>query len=110
MRPDDQEFALAWDDALAEGVDGLLVEVHRRAVDGVDVPRTVAGERVDVREYSDVLLAKYIAAHRESWRSSSSKIEHAGTVSAGGELVVRIVDPAERIAGVDYPDDAEGAA
>jgi hypothetical protein len=56
IRKRDHVFAEAWADAYEEGSDALEDEAHRRAVDGVEKPVTVAGQREVMREYSDKLL------------------------------------------------------
>ncbi len=39
-------------------------ELYRRAVEGVDTPKTVAGQAVTVREFSDPLLMFYLKSHK----------------------------------------------
>ncbi len=55
-RAEDDNFAGLWEDALAESADLLEEEARRRAYTGVVTPKTIAGEAVNVREYSDTLL------------------------------------------------------
>jgi hypothetical protein len=65
-RQNDPEFATAWDEAVAEGVDRLEDEAHRRAVEGYN-PRPVyhKGKKVgEIREYSDSLLALLLKSRR----------------------------------------------
>jgi hypothetical protein len=64
MRHADPEFAKAWDEALAAGVDVLEREAYRRAVEGIDKPRAYKGEIMYYeREYSDTLLLRLLKAH-----------------------------------------------
>lgn len=60
----DAEFAKAWQEAEEESADRLEAEAWRRAHDGIPKPITVAGERVDVLEYSDALLTLLLKARR----------------------------------------------
>lgn len=63
-RREDEDFAVAWADIDAANVEELEVEARRRAVEGVVRPAAIAGERVDVREYSDQLLMFLLKARR----------------------------------------------
>jgi hypothetical protein len=65
-RQNDPEFATAWDEAVAEGVDRLEDEAHRRAVEGYN-PRPIyhKGKKVgEIREYSDSLLALLLKSRK----------------------------------------------
>ena len=65
-RKNDPQFAAAWDEAVAEGVDRLEDEAHRRAVEGYN-PRPVyhKGKKVgEIREYSDSLLGLLLKSRR----------------------------------------------
>lgn len=65
LRDKDENFARAWDGALEEAVDALVLEARRRAVDGVEQPVFYRGRQVGSRRvYSDRLLQFLIAAHR----------------------------------------------
>ncbi len=65
-REQDPVLAQAWDEALAEYVDGLEAEADRRAVEGVIKPLFYQGKRLkaEVREYSDTLLIFRLKALR----------------------------------------------
>lgn len=65
-REQDPALAQAWDEAVAEYVDGLEAEADRRAVEGVSKPLFYKGTRLkaDVREYSDTLLIFRLKALR----------------------------------------------
>jgi len=55
----------AWDEAVAEGIDRLEDEVHRRAVEGVDRPVYQGGVRVgEIKAYSDSLLTLLLKSRR----------------------------------------------
>jgi len=77
-RNTDKEFAAAWAEAEDTGIEVLEVEARRRAVDGITVPRTVAGERVDVTEYSDQLLIFLLKAKRPGVYRERFKHELSG--------------------------------
>lgn len=87
----DAEFSEAWDDAVEAGNDGLEDEARRRAVDGIDKPVTVAGEREVVKEYSDTLLTLMLKGRRRA--VYSDKVEHSGPNGAPiqHEITVRFV-------------------
>lgn len=64
-RKQDAQFAQAWQDALAEGVDAVELEAFRRGVVGVDEPIIHAGQVVGTRRaFSDGLLALVLEARR----------------------------------------------
>ena len=64
-RQRDPKFATAWDEAVAEGVDQLEDEAHRRAVEGVDRPVYQGGVRVgEIKTYSDSLLTLLLKSRR----------------------------------------------
>lgn len=72
----DPAFAAAWDDAIEQSVDRAVKELYRRAIDGVEKPVTVAGEREVIREYSDTLLIFLLKSHRRE--VYGDKVEHSG--------------------------------
>lgn len=64
------EFAQAWDAAIEEA-DGVIEdEAIRRAVEGIDKPVTVAGQREVVKVYSDTLLMFILKGHNPKWRDN----------------------------------------
>lgn len=73
-RHSDEEFAKAWDDALESGTDRLEDESFRRAHDGVNRPAFYQGQLICdplgqpiyIKEYSDTLMCKLLAARRPS--------------------------------------------
>lgn len=67
---DDEAFAEAQDDAFERGTDVFRDELRRRAVEGVEKPVTVAGEREVIREYSDRLLELELKRRDPSYRDS----------------------------------------
>ena len=79
-RDHDPGFAGRWDEAIAEGVDVLRATAWRLATGGITEPRTVAGERVDVKVYSERVLLRLLEAHDPMFRPGH-KLEHTGTVS-----------------------------
>lgn len=62
----------------------LQDEAYRRAVEGVDEPRTVAGGEKIVRVYSDRLLEKLLEAHVLAFRRNSEvelKAPNGGSIT-----------------------------
>lgn len=59
----DPVFKSEVDEALKTGIEHCESEVHRRAFEGNDVPKTIAGQRELVREYSDTLAIFLLKAH-----------------------------------------------
>jgi hypothetical protein len=68
----DDEFATAWDDAVAAGTQVLEDEALRRAVHGVDEPVFQKGEQVGtIRRYSDNLLMFLLKKRDPSYRENA---------------------------------------
>lgn len=92
-KENDAEFAVMWDDAVEAGNDGLEDEARRRAVDGIDKPVTIAGEREVVKEYSDTLLTLMLKGRRRA--VYSDKVDHTHGGMGGGpiqhEITVKFV-------------------
>lgn len=64
LRRDDGAFAMAWEAALDEAADALLLEARRRALEGVEQPVFHKGGQVGTRRvYSDRLLVFLLQAH-----------------------------------------------
>lgn len=91
-RARDVDFRAAWDEALAEGTDGILAEVHRRAVTGYLEPQTYQGILTGayIRKYSDPLLAILAKALLPKLFNPASKVE------LKGEVQVVELTPAEK--------------
>lgn len=80
-RQTDLEFASAFDDARACGLEVLKDEAHRRAYEGVDEPKFHQGEICGhVRRYSDTLLMFLIKQSDPSYREHF-QVDHG---NAGG--------------------------
>ena len=79
-RESDPEFAKALKDALDEGVENCEEELHRRAFEGTLVPKTVAGKREEIRQYSDVLAMFLLKAHKPEKYRDHHSIEHKGSI------------------------------
>jgi len=79
-RQKDLDFADTFADAKKCGVEILIDEAHRRAYEGIEEPKTVAGEKVMVQKYSDTLLMFLIKQADPSYREHF-RLEHdnAGT-------------------------------
>jgi hypothetical protein len=70
-RKEDPEFAKAWAAAIDIGADVLEQEVHRRAVEGADVPVIYQGEITAwYKQASDTLLMFLLKARRPQFRES----------------------------------------
>lgn len=86
-READAVFAVAWDDALAEGVDALESEALRRAQKGTLEPVFYQGEKVgSVRRYSDTLIIFLLKAHNPSRFTEMKKTELTGADGAPLQL------------------------
>lgn len=70
----DAAFAMAWDEAEQEALDGLEGEAWRRGVEGIDRPVTHQGKiTATYKEYSDRMLELLLKAHRpEKYRERVS--------------------------------------
>lgn len=69
VRQANPEFGRQWDEAVTEGIDTIEGEAFRRAVKGTLKPVYYRGMRVDtVREYSDRLLERILAAKKPEYR------------------------------------------
>lgn len=65
QRENDEEFAVAWDEAIDHYVDALEAEADRRAKEGTLKPVFFKGEQCgEIREYSDLLLIFRLKALR----------------------------------------------
>jgi uncharacterized protein YbjQ (UPF0145 family) len=86
----DAAYVERWKEADQVAVQALVDEAKRRAVDGVVTPKTVAGEAIDVIEYSDRLLEFLIKGRRPEIYGDRMKSEISGP--AGGPIQVSAVD------------------
>lgn len=77
IRDADEEFAELWADADDMARDKIRAELRRRAIEGIDKPITVAGEREVVKEYSDRLLERMASANLPEYRE---KVDHSHRV------------------------------
>jgi hypothetical protein len=115
-RQNDPEFATAWDEAVAEGVDRLEDEAHRRAVEGYN-PRPVyhKGKKVgEIREYSDSLLALLLKSRRPEVyargdRPPTQNVFLNMTLQEHNKRLERLGLPVPVIEG-DYEDDVNASA
>lgn len=83
----DPDYAVRFRDTKELAIQQLEDEAIRRAKDGIDRPITVAGERVDVKEFSDTLLIFMLKAMRPDVYRDRQSIEHTG---AGGKPLLDI--------------------
>lgn len=95
-RAADQEFARAWDAALALGTDALEDEAVRRAHEGTLKPVYQGGKKVGViREYSDTLLIFLLKGRRPEKYKDRAIVEHDVT----DRLAERLEAAAKRLNG-----------
>lgn len=85
-RDQDKTFADAWQTAYDRGTDLLEAEAQRRAIEGVEKPVTVAGEREVIRDFSDTLLIFLLKARRPERYRDNVRHEHTG--ADGGPVKV----------------------
>lgn len=112
LRQCDEDFAIAWADAIEEGTDVYEEEARRRSIDGVPRPLLFRGEQVgEVREYSDRLLELMLKARRPDVYRERVALETTARVSGASradralreavaedpELAARIDELAARI-------------
>jgi hypothetical protein len=114
-RQDDQEFAAAWKQAIAMGVDALELEARRRAMHGVERPvfhqGVVCGR---IREFSDTLMIFLLKSHRPGKFRDNVRHEHMGKGGKPIEQTVTVVVKRDRnffgrgpTAGTDAPPDTD---
>lgn len=86
LRDADQDFAGQWEQALEEGLEALVDEVRRRAVEGWEEPIYQKGELVGhVRRYSDNLLM-FLTKQRDPSFRENARIEVTGRDGGPVEL------------------------
>lgn len=80
-RQDDPDFAKAWDEAKAIGMDALEDEAIRRAYEGIDKPIVFQGVITDtVKEYSDTLTIFLLKGGKPDKYRDNSKVELSGSL------------------------------
>ncbi len=80
-RDRNSEFAASWEDATEEALDTLEAEVFRRGVTGVEVPKSIGGQRELVREYDTTLLLAQLNAHgKQRGYTRDSRVQLSGQV------------------------------
>jgi hypothetical protein len=116
-RRNDPEFAAAWDEAVAEGVDRLEDEAHRRAVEGYNSrPIYQKGKKVgEIREYSNSLLALLLKSRRPEVyargdRAPTQNVLLNMTLEEHTKRLERLGLPVPQIEGDYEPEDFEDAA
>jgi hypothetical protein len=81
-RADDPEFAKAWDEAKAIGLDALEDEATRRAFEGCEKPVFHQGTMCGtVREYSDTLAIFLLKGGKPEKFRETSKVELHGSLN-----------------------------
>lgn len=87
LKERDEDFALAWSQALEQGTQRLEDEALRRAVDGVEKPVYQGGEFVGtITEYSDRLLEFLLRGRRPAVYRDGLNLEVTGP--NGGPLQI----------------------
>lgn len=93
-RERDADFRREWDEAMAEAVDGIEAEIHRRAVRGVEKGIWYQGERVGEEQvYSDSLLSLYAKRWIPEYRDRqtvdmNASVKHEALTEADREKAV----------------------
>lgn len=96
-RQRDEDFALAWHDAVEAGADKFEEEARRRAIEGVERPLMYQGKQVGtVREFSDRLLELELKARRPEKYRERFEVSHTGAVDISSDELA-----AARKAGLD---------
>ena len=88
-REKDLDFAEAELQALTAFNMTAHMEIKRRAIEGVERPITVAGQRETVRDYSDRLLLALAKSQMKEYRDSikvEQTTEHSGTLALEADL------------------------
>ena len=88
-RKKDPDFAEAEEHAMHAFRLMLEEEIRRRGVEGISRPITVAGVRVDIREYSDRLLMELARSHIDEMKPHvkvDQKTEHSGSLALEADL------------------------
>lgn len=81
LREQDEAFAKAWDEALAEALDVAEGELYRRSVRGVVKRVYYKDEQIDtIREYSDTLLIFMLKSHRPEKYRETTNTHLSGTL------------------------------
>lgn len=98
-RQDDKEFAQAWDEAKAIGLDALEDEAVRRAYEGVDKAIVYKGEITDtVKEYSDTLMIFLLKGGKPEKYREKTSMELTG--ANGGPVQISDTERAAKIAAI----------
>ena len=86
-RKADEDFAAAWEEALAIGFEALEDEMHRRATKGTLKPVFHQGEKCgSIRQYSNTLAIFLAKAHKPEKYRERSEIKHSGI--KGGVMLI----------------------
>jgi hypothetical protein len=94
-RRTDEAFAMLMAEAMANAIDLVEYELHRRAVEGLDLPTTVAGEREVIKKYSDSLLVLRLKALKPAVYDRQP--ERGGNVTVNAHQTNNLVVPIERL-------------
>lgn len=99
----DEDFKIAWEEALEAGADVLEDEAKRRAVDGWEEPVHYQGKPTgSVRKYSDTLLMFLLKGRRPE--KFKDRLEHTGKDGGPIDIVARLNEGIERVRNRDKAD------
>lgn len=99
-RDNDSEFRQAMDEQDARLVDNLRAEAYRRAVDGVEEPVTIAGQRELIRKRSDYLLDRLLRAKDPAFKDNLRVDIHVNFITM---LVGKLQDMIQRVIPLKCP-------
>jgi hypothetical protein len=101
------EFSAAWEWAIRESADILLIEARRRAKEGVDKPIFNRGEEIAVvKEYSDSLLIKLLEGLHPNFQKNRDDDEGSGRNNTVSEIHIKVI-PAESFIPKEAAEQAE---
>ena len=85
----DPKYAERFNQLRADRVEEFEAEAARRAVTGVTRPMTVAGESVEITEYSDALLMFILKAERPEKYKERHQLDHSVSLNEWAEVCRR---------------------
>jgi len=91
-RKKDEQFCKDMDEVRDLIASALEDEAYRRAVEGIDKPQTVAGQREVVREFSDTLCIFLLKAARPEKYRERYDVRQDATVTHAGKVQIYIPD------------------
>ena len=83
----DSKYAERFNQLRADRVEEFEAEAARRAVTGVTRPMTVAGESVEITDYSDTLLMFILKAEAPEKYRERQEVKHTGDANELAEII-----------------------